>query len=91
MTKIFIDGRAGTTGLQIEGRMGLRDDVTLIELPEAMKKDPAARKDAIQEADYVFLCLPDAAAKEAAAKELEGKTIIKEIVVPGKLVNFVVK
>lgn len=66
MTKIFIDGRAGTTGLQIEGRMGLRDDVTLIELPEAMKKDPAARKDAIQEADYVFLCLPDAAAKEAA-------------------------
>lgn len=66
MTKIFIDGRAGTTGLQIEGRMRLRDDVTLIELPEAMKKDPAARKGAIQEADYVFLCLPDAAAKEAA-------------------------
>ena len=66
MTKIFIDGRAGTTGLQIEGRMGLRDDVTLIELPESMKKDPAARKAAIQEADYVFLCLPDAAAMEAA-------------------------
>lgn len=66
MTKIFIDGRAGTTGLQIEGRMGLRDDVTLIELPESMKKDPAARKGAIQEADYVFLCLPDAAAVEAA-------------------------
>ena len=47
--------------------MGLRDDVTLIELPESMKKDPAARKGAIQEADYVFLCLPDAAAVEAVA------------------------
>lgn len=67
MTKIFIDGRAGTTGLQIEGRMGLREDVELITLPEEKKKDPAARKDAIQQADFVFLCLPDAAAKEAAA------------------------
>lgn len=66
MYKIFIDGRAGTTGLQIEGRMGLRDDVSLIELPEHLKKDPAARKDAINSADYVFLCLPDAAAVEAA-------------------------
>ncbi len=66
MKKIFIDGRAGTTGLQIEGRMGLRDDISLIELPESLKKDPAARKDAINSADFVFLCLPDAAAKEAA-------------------------
>lgn len=66
MYKIFIDGRAGTTGLQIEGRMGLRDDVSLIELPEHLKKDPAARKDAINSADFVFLCLPDAAAVEAA-------------------------
>ncbi len=66
MIKVFIDGRAGTTGLQIEGRMGLRDDVTLIELPEQLKKDPTARKGAIQEADVVFLCLPDAAAIEAA-------------------------
>lgn len=66
MTKIFIDGRAGTTGLQIEGCMGLREDVELIDLPENLKKDPAARKDAIQKADFVFLCLPDAAAKEAA-------------------------
>ena len=76
MTKIFIDGRAGTTGLQIEGRMGLRDDVTLIELPESMKKDPAARKGAIQEADYVFLCLPDAAAMEAAKMVEESGTRI---------------
>lgn len=67
MTTIFIDGRAGTTGLQIEGRMGMRDDVSLISLPEHLKKDPAARKDAINSADFVFLCLPDAAAKEAAS------------------------
>jgi N-acetyl-gamma-glutamyl-phosphate reductase len=67
MTKVFIDGRAGTTGLQIEGRMGLRDDVELIVLPEDLKKDPAARKQAINQADIVFLCLPDAAAKEAAS------------------------
>ena len=67
MTKVFIDGRAGTTGLQIEGRMGLREDVSLIVLPEEQKKDPAARKDAINAADFVFLCLPDAAAIEAAS------------------------
>ena len=67
MTKIFIDGRAGTTGLQIESRMALREDTKLIVLPEERKKDPAARKEAINAADYVFLCLPDAAAKEAAA------------------------
>ena len=67
MIKVFIDGRAGTTGLQIEGRMGLREDVEQIVLPEALKKDPAARKDAINAADFVFLCLPDAAAREAAA------------------------
>ena len=67
MIQVFIDGRAGTTGLQIEGRMGLREDVALISIPEAYKKDPSARKDAINAADYVFLCLPDAAAVEAAA------------------------
>lgn len=66
MTKVFIDGRAGTTGLQIEGRMALREDISLITLPEELKKDPAARKDAINSADFVFLCLPDAAAIEAA-------------------------
>ena len=74
MTKVFIDGRAGTTGLQIEGRMGLREDISLISLPEARKKDPAARKDAINCADFVFLCLPDAAALEAAAMVENSRT-----------------
>ena len=67
MTKIFIDGRAGTTGLQIESRMALRQETELIVLPEELKKDPSARKDAINAADFVFLCLPDGAAREAAA------------------------
>ncbi|MDD6023586.1 MAG: N-acetyl-gamma-glutamyl-phosphate reductase [Oscillospiraceae bacterium] len=67
MTKVFIDGRAGTTGLQIDSRMSLREDISVITLPESLKKDPNARKDAINSADFVFLCLPDAAAKEAAA------------------------
>ena len=75
MTKVFIDGRAGTTGLQIEGRMLAREDITLIDLPAQLKKDPTARKQAINEADFVFLCLPDAAAKEAAAM-VEGNTRI---------------
>lgn len=73
MKKVFIDGRAGTTGLQIEGRMGLREDVALIQLPEELKKDPSARKDAINSADYVFLCLPDSAAVEAVGM-LENST-----------------
>ena len=67
MTKVFIDGRSGTTGLQIEDRMNARDDISLIILPDKDRHDPAARKAAINEADFTFLCLPDAAAKEAAA------------------------
>ena len=67
MTRIFIDGRAGTTGLQIESRMALRQETELIVLPEELKKDPSARKDAINAADFVFLCMPDGAAREAAA------------------------
>ena len=74
MTKIFIDGRAGTTGLQIEQRMALRQETEILVLPEEVKKDPAARKEAINEADYVFLCLPDAAAKEAAAMVENSRT-----------------
>ena len=75
MTKVFIDGRSGTTGLQIVERMSRREDIRLITLPEEQKKDPAARKDAINGADFVFLCLPDAAAKEAASM-VEGNTRI---------------
>lgn len=67
MTRIFIDGSAGTTGLRIADRLALRKDVSLIKLTEELRKDPDARKDAINSADIVFLCLPDAAAIEAVA------------------------
>ena len=67
VTKVFIDGSAGTTGLRIHERLATRNDVELIRLDEARRKDPEARKDALFAADVAFLCLPDAAAIEAVA------------------------
>ena len=67
MTKVFIDGSAGTTGLRIADRLAARQDITLVKLPEEKRKDIAARKEAINSADIVFLCLPDAAAIEAVS------------------------
>ncbi len=64
-TKIFIDGQAGTTGLRIRERLALRRDLELITLPDENRKDTDARRAAIQSSDITFLCLPDAAAKEA--------------------------
>ena len=66
MRKVFIDGSAGTTGLRIVERLEKRQDIQLLRLPEEYRKDPAARKDAMNRADIVFLCLPDDAAREAA-------------------------
>ena len=54
MTKVFIDGSAGTTGLRIADRLAQRQDITLIRLPEELRKDPQARKQAIHSADIVF-------------------------------------
>jgi len=67
MTKIFIDGKEGTTGLKIFERFADRRDVTVLQIPEAQRKDPAARREYINKSDITFLCLPDAAAREAAA------------------------
>jgi len=67
MTRIFVDGAAGTTGLQIGERLAGRRDVELIILPEAQRKDAIARRDAFNAADIVVLCLPDDAAREAVA------------------------
>ena len=63
--KVFIDGEAGTTGLQIAQRLDQRTDIALIRLGDAERKDPAARKAALLEADIAILCLPDAASIEA--------------------------
>ena len=67
MTKVFIDGSAGTTGLRIADRLAQRRDVELIRLPEELRKSADARKEALFSADIAFLCLPDAAAVEAVA------------------------
>ena len=66
MTKVFIDGSAGTTGLRIVDRLSQREDLELLILPEALRKEPSARADALATADIAFLCLPDDAAKESA-------------------------
>ena len=67
MTKVFIDGSAGTTGLRIADRLANRSDLTILPLTGDARKDPQARKEALFESDIAFLCLPDAAAKEAVA------------------------
>ena len=67
MTKVFIDGSAGTTGLRIRERLSARKDIDLLILPEELRKDPAARADALNTASVSFLCLSDAAAMEAAS------------------------
>jgi len=67
MTNIFIDGSAGTTGLRIYERLSTRTDINLITLPDEIRKDVNARKEALNSADISFLCLPDAAAIEAVS------------------------
>ena len=67
MYNVFIDGREGTTGLQIYDRLMSRRDIRLLSIPEELRKDTEARKERIDRADIVFLCLPDAAAKEAVS------------------------
>lgn len=76
MTNIFIDGSAGTTGLRIYDRLSVRDDISLIKLPENLRKDDKARADAINSADIVFLCLPDDAARAAVSFVKNDKTAI---------------
>jgi N-acetyl-gamma-glutamyl-phosphate reductase len=65
--RIFIDGAAGTTGLEIRQRLENRSELSLISLSEADRKDPAARKRALNEAELVILCLPDDAARQAVS------------------------
>lgn len=65
--KVYIDGKEGTTGLQIYDRLAQREDIELLLIDEDRRKDTAERKKFLNEADLVFLCLPDAAAVEAVS------------------------
>lgn len=67
MTRVFVDGAAGTTGLEILERLGGRSEFTLVTLDDERRKDIDARRDALNAADAVILCLPDDAAREAVA------------------------
>lgn len=76
MKKVYIDGSAGTTGLRIYERLSERKDIELFTLDEEHRKDPESRKNAINSADIVFLCLPDAAAIEAVSMLENENTVI---------------
>ena len=65
--KVYIDGQEGTTGLKILERFKDRNDIELMKISEEKRKDPAERAKFINSADYVFLCLPDAASREAVS------------------------
>ncbi|MBE6824703.1 MAG: N-acetyl-gamma-glutamyl-phosphate reductase [Ruminococcaceae bacterium] len=67
LKKVFIDGSAGTTGLRIYDRLKDRTDIKLITLCDELRKDVSARKEALNNADIAFLCLPDKAAIEAVS------------------------
>jgi N-acetyl-gamma-glutamyl-phosphate reductase len=67
MTKVFIDGKAGTTGLRIYSRLAERQDITLLTLSDEQRKDTAARKQMLNGCDIAFLCLPDDASREAVS------------------------
>lgn len=76
MTKVFIDGSAGTTGLRINERLSEREDIELLILPDEIRKDVNARREALHSADIAFLCLPDDAAREAVSLASDSDTII---------------
>ena len=76
MKRVFIDGSAGTTGLRIRERLSSRADLELVMLPDEVRKDVSARRDALNSCDVAFLCLPDAAAIEAVSLVENPNTVI---------------
>src|SRR5262245_43235479 len=67
MTRVYVDGQEGTTGLQIRQVLARRDDIDVLRIDPDKRKDPAERTRLLNAADVAFLCLPDAAAREAVA------------------------
>ena len=76
MKSVFIDGSAGTTGLRLKQRLEKRNDIKLIQIDEKHRKDVEYRKEAINSADAVVLCLPDDASKEAIKLVENNNTVI---------------
>lgn len=76
MKKVFIDGSEGTTGLRIFERFEGRDDIEILKIPSELRKDPDEVKKYINASDITFLCLPDAAAREAVTMVENENTII---------------
>ncbi len=76
MTKIYIDGQEGTTGLKILERFKGRNDIELLRIDENKRKDNDERRRMINSSDFTFLCLPDAAAREAVAMADDNVRII---------------
>jgi N-acetyl-gamma-glutamyl-phosphate reductase len=93
MTSVFIDGGHGTTGLEIRDRLSGRSGLSLIEIADDLRKDAAARREALNDADVVILCLPDDAAKEAVALIENDRTCVIDAssahrVAPGWVYGF---
>ena len=76
MAKVFIDGQAGTTGLQLKEKLLKHPYVDLLEIEESKRKDTAERQKLMNESDVVFLCLPDEAAKEAVKLVTNPETVV---------------
>ncbi|MFT4173581.1 MAG: N-acetyl-gamma-glutamyl-phosphate reductase [Rhodocyclaceae bacterium] len=72
--KVFIDGRHGTTGLKIDERLAGREEIEILTIPEDQRKDAAVKAEYINNADVVFLCLPDAASRESVGLLAPGNT-----------------
>ena len=90
---VFIDGAAGTTGLEIAERLAGRSEFSLIRLDEARRKDATARSQALNDADFVILCLPDEAAREAVSLIANDRTRVIDAstahrVAPGWVYGF---
>lgn len=76
MVAVFVDGQAGTTGLQLMDRLAQRNDIELLQLEPAQRKEREVRQALLNQADVAFLCLPDAAAQEAVALITNPRTCV---------------